>query len=148
MKAPFLLGRLVFGGFFLYSGIHHFVDRKMLAQYAAAKKVPLPDVAVMASGAMMIMGGASILSGVKPKWGTLAIMGFLAGVSPAIHDFWSHQDPNQRQAEMVNFTKNLALLGGALALMGVEEPWPVSVPVAQPNALQRARRFARRKIAA
>jgi len=148
MKAPFLLGRLVFGGFFLYSGIHHFVDRKMLAQYAAAKKVPVPDVAVMASGAMMIMGGASILSGVKPKWGALAIMGFLAGVSPMIHDFWSHQDPNQRQAEMVNFTKNLALLGGALALMGVEEPWPVSVPVAQPNALQRARRFARRKIAA
>jgi len=148
MKAPFLLGRLVFGGFFLYSGIHHFVDRKMLAQYAAAKKVPVPEVAVMASGAMMIMGGASILSGVKPKWGTLAIMGFLAGVSPMIHDFWSHQDPNQRQAEMVNFTKNLALLGGALALMGVEEPWPVSVPVAQPNALQRARRFARRKIAA
>lgn len=148
MKAPFLLGRLVFGGFFLYSGIHHFVDRKMLAQYAAAKKVPLPDVAVMASGAMMIVGGASILSGVKPKWGALAIMGFLAGVSPMIHDFWSHQDPNQRQAEMVNFTKNLALLGGALALMGVEEPWPASVPVAQPDALERARRFARRKIAA
>ena len=148
MKAPFLLGRLVFGGFFLYSGIHHFVDRKMLAQYAAAKKVPVPDVAVMASGAMMIMGGASILSGVKPKWGALAIMGFLAGVSPMIHDFWSHQDPNQRQAEMVNFTKNVALLGGALALMGVEEPWPVSVPVAQPDTLERARRFARRKIAA
>ena len=148
MKAPFLLGRLVFGGFFLYSGIHHFVDRKMLAQYAAAKKVPLPDVAVMASGAMMTVGGASILTGVKPKWGALAIMGFLAGVSPMIHDFWSHQDPNQRQAEMVNFTKNLALLGGALALMGVEEPWPASVPVAQPDALERARRFARRKIAA
>ena len=148
MKAPFLLGRLVFGGFFLYSGIHHILDRKMLSQYAAAKKVPLPDVAVMASGAMMIMGGASILSGVKPKWGALAIMGFLAGVSPMIHDFWSHQDPNQRQAEMVNFTKNLALLGGALALMGVEEPWPMSVPVAQPNALQRVRRFTRRKVAA
>ena len=148
MKAPFLLGRLVFGGFFLYSGIHHFLDRKTLSQYAAAKKVPLPDVAVMASGAMMIMGGASILSGVKPKWGALAIMGFLAGVSPMIHDFWSHQDPNQRQAEMVNFTKNLALLGGALALMGVEEPWPISVPVAQPDVLERARRFARPKVAA
>jgi hypothetical protein len=49
---------------------------------------------------------------------------------------------------MVNFTKNLALLGGALALMGVEEPWPVSVPVAQPDAMERARRFARRKVAA
>ncbi len=30
---------------------------------------------------------------------------------------------------MINFSKNMALLGGALALMGVEEPWPASVPV-------------------
>lgn len=148
MKAPFLLGRLVFGGYFLYSGINHFLNRKPLTQYAAAKKIPLPDVAVAASGAAMIVGGSSILLGIKPKLGSLAIMGFLAGVSPLMHDFWSHADPNQRQAEMINFTKNMALLGGALALMGVEEPWPASVPVAQPNAPERARKFARRRIAA
>lgn len=148
MKAPFLLGRMVFGGFFLYSGINHFLNRKPLAQYAASKKVPLPDVAVAASGAAMIVGGGSVLLGIKPRLGTLAIMGFLAGVSPMIHDFWIHEDPNQRQAEMINFTKNMALLGGALALMGVEEPWPASVPIAQPNVVERARRFARRRIAA
>ena len=148
MKAPFLLGRLVFGGFFLYSGIHHFLDRKPLAQYAGTKGVPLPDVAVAATGAAMIVGGGSILFGIKPKLGTLAIMGFLAGVSPTMHDFWSREDPNERQTEMINFTKNMALLGGALALMGVEEPWPASVPVAQPDALERVRRFARHRIAA
>lgn len=148
MKAPFLLGRLVFGGYFLYSGIHHFLDRKMLSQYAASKKVPMPDVAVTATGAALVIGGASILLGVKPKLGTLAVMGFLAGVSPLMHDFWRQQEPGQRQAEMINFTKNMALLGGALALMGVEEPWPASVPVAQPTPLERARKFARRKVAA
>jgi putative oxidoreductase len=148
MKAPFLLGRLVFGGFFLYSGIHHFLDRKMLSQYAASKKVPMPDVAVTATGASLVIGGASILLGVKPKLGTLAVMGFLAGVSPLMHDFWRQQEPGARQAEMINFTKNMALLGGALALMGVEEPWPASVPVAQPTPLERARKFARRKVAA
>jgi hypothetical protein len=31
--------------------------------------------------------------------------------------------------EMVICSKNTALLGSALALMAVEEPWPVSVPV-------------------
>ena len=148
MKAPFLIGRLVFGGYFLYSGINHFLNHKPLSQYAAAKKVPLPDVAVAASGAAMIVGGGSILPGVKPKWGTLAIMGFLAGVSPFMHDFWSHEEPNQRQAEMINFTKNMALFGAALALMGVEEPWPASVPIAQPDAVERVRKFARRRIAA
>jgi hypothetical protein len=33
--------------------------------------------------------------------------------------------------EMINFSKNMALLGSALALMGVDEPWPISVPISQ-----------------
>jgi uncharacterized membrane protein YphA (DoxX/SURF4 family) len=148
MKAPFLFGRLVFGGFFLYNGINHFRQRKNLSQYAGAKKVPVPDIAVTASGAAMVLGGASILLGIKPKLGTAVVAGFLAGVSPIMHDFWNIEDPNQRMTDLINFTKNMALLGGALALMGVEEPWPVSVPVAQPSRFERARKFGRRQIAA
>ena len=113
MKVPFLIGRAVFGGFFLYNGINHFTQRKALAQYAGAKNVPLPEAAVVASGVALVIGGASILAGVKPKYGAAAIVGFLAGVSPVIHDFWSVEDPNQRMQEMVHFSKNLALLGGA-----------------------------------
>jgi uncharacterized membrane protein YphA (DoxX/SURF4 family) len=143
MKAPFLLGRLIFGGFFIYSGIHHFTNRKQMSQYVAAKKVPLPDVAVTSSGGVLILGGASILLGVKPKYGAAALAGFLLGISPVMHDFWTVADPNQRMNEMVNFTKNLALAGGALALMGLEEPWPSSVPVAQPKASYRSKLFAR-----
>jgi putative oxidoreductase len=143
MKAAFLLGRMIFGGFFLYSGIHHIQERKSMAQYSAAKNVPMPDVAVTATGVLLIVGGASILLGVKPKWGTLAITTFLAGASPIMHDFWKQQDPNQRQNEQINFMKNLAMLGGALALMGVEEPWPASVPIGQPDVTERVRRFAR-----
>ena len=30
---------------------------------------------------------------------------------------------------MINFSKNMALLGAAIALMGMEEPWPASVPL-------------------
>lgn len=133
MRIPFLLGRIVFGGFFLYNGINHFVQRKSLAQYAQSKKVPVAGVAVPASGVALLIGGASILLGIKPKWGALAIVGFLASVSPAIHDFWRAEDPNQRMNDMANFAKNMALLGAALALMSVEEPWPVSVPLAQPE---------------
>lgn len=147
MKAPFLLGRLIFGGFFLYSGIHHFQERRALSQYAGHKNVPLPDVAVLGSGALLIAGGASILLGVKPKLGSLAVMAFLAGVSPMMHDFWASEDAMERQNEMVNFLKNMAMLGGALALTGIEEPWPVSVPVGQPKPLESVRRFARKVVA-
>src|SRR4051812_23502575 len=61
MKAPFLIGRMMFGGFFLYNGINHFLKERDYAQYAGAKHVPIPDVAVQVSGAMLAIGGASIL---------------------------------------------------------------------------------------
>ncbi len=131
MKAAFLIGRLVFGGFFLYNGINHLKERKSLAQYAEGKNVPMADAVVAATGVVLLAGGTSILLGVKPKLGTAAIAGFLAGVSPVMHDFWRINEPNQRMNEMINFSKNMALLGSALALMGVDEPWPVSVPISQ-----------------
>ena len=137
MKAAFLIGRLVFGGFFLYNGINHLKQRKQLAQYAESKSVPMAEVAVASTGVVLIAGGASILLGVKPKLGTAAIAGFLAGVSPVMHNFWSVQEPTQRLNEMINFSKNMALLGSALALMGVDEPWPVSVPISQEEVAAR-----------
>jgi putative oxidoreductase len=134
MKATFLLGRLVFGGFFIYNGIHHLQKRKSMGQYAKSKNVPLAEAAVAATGVALIAGGASILLGVKPKLGAAAIAGFLAGVSPVMHDFWRVEEPSQRMNEMINFGKNMALIGGALALMGVDEPWPASVSIGQDNS--------------
>jgi putative oxidoreductase len=143
MKAPFLIGRLLFGGFFLYNGINHLREAKSMAPYAEAKGVPVPELAVKLSGIPLIIGGASLLLGVKPKLGTLAILGFLAGVSPVMHDFWSKEDPGQRQSEMINFAKNMALAGGALALMGVDEPWEASVPSGQKTLGRKLRKIGR-----
>jgi len=143
MRVPFLIGRLMFGGYFLFAGINHFKKTHELSQYAGSKNVPQPDLAVKATGAALIAGGTSILLGIKPKIGALAIAGFLAGVSPIMHNFWSQEDPQQRMHDEVNFAKNLALAGGAVALMGVEEPWPASVPVGQPSKGNRIARLFR-----
>jgi hypothetical protein len=40
--------------------------------------------------------------------------------------------------------KNTVLAGAALALMGVEEPWEASVPIARPSLLGRARAIGRK----
>jgi uncharacterized membrane protein YphA (DoxX/SURF4 family) len=141
MRAPFLLGRLMFGGYFIASGINHFKNKGQMTQYTASKNVPIPEVAVTATGAALIAGGASILLGVKPKLGAAGLIGFLLGVSPIMHDFWKQEDEQQRMNDMINFMKNLALAGGAMALMAVEEPWPASVPVMKAGRLQRAKRF-------
>jgi putative oxidoreductase len=143
MKAPFLIGRILFGGYFLYNGINHLKNRRQMAPYAEAKGVPTPHLSVVASGIPLIIGGASLLLGVKPKFGAAAIVGFLAGVSPIMHDFWRNEDPKERQENMMNFMKNAALAGGALALMGVEEPWEASVPVGDRKVGKKLRKIAR-----
>jgi putative oxidoreductase len=148
MKAPFLIGRLLFGGFFLYNGINHLRNRKQMAPHAGSKGVPAPELSVALTGVPLIVGGASLLLGVKPKLGALAILGFLAGVSPIMHDFWSKEDPNERMNDMVNFSKNLALAGGALALMGVEEPWEASVSGGRRSSLGNRVKALGRKLAA
>jgi putative oxidoreductase len=58
MNLSYYLGRFVFGGFFLYSGIHHLIQRKAMAQYVGAKNVPMPDAAVNASGVALTLSGA------------------------------------------------------------------------------------------
>ena len=124
MKTAFLLGRLLFGGFFLYNGIKHFADMKVHTDYAAAKEIPAPTLAVGATGLALLAGGGSILTGIKPKLGTLAILGFLLSVSPLMHNFWRDGDPDQRMHNMIDFYKNLALAGAALALMLSRNPGP------------------------
>jgi len=141
MKAPFLIGRILFGGYFLYSGINHLMHRKDLASFSASKGVPKPEVAVTATAVPLIVGGASMLLGFKPKWGAMAILGFLAGVSPIMHDFWRNEDAGERMKNMTDFFKNVALAGGALSLLGVEEPWEASV--AKPRLSDKIRKATR-----
>lgn len=135
MKPSFLIGRMLFGGFFLYSAIQHLRNRRAMTPYAKAKGVPAPELAVVLSALPLLAGGTSLLLGVKPKLGALAVVGFLAGVSPVMHDFWRNEDPEERTANQIHFLKNLALAGGALALMGVDEPWEASVPIAERSLL-------------
>jgi putative oxidoreductase len=127
MADLFLMGRLIFGGFFLYSGVHHFLDTATLAQFAGAKGVPMPEAAVLLTGALLIVGALSILLGIVPRLGLACIILFLVGVTPIMHAFWSVPDPQIRQMDMGNFMKNLALMGAALMMLMIPTPWAYRV---------------------
>lgn len=120
MKSLYRLGRAVLGGFFLYNGVNHFRNREALEGYAAAKHVQYPNLSVKASGVLLTAAGASLLLGMKPRFGAMGALSFLSTVSPMFHDFWSHQDPQQKQSEFIQFSKNLALAGAAVAILGAE----------------------------
>ncbi len=127
MDYLFLLGRILFGGFFVIAGARHFTRLSVMTPYAASKGVPAPKVAVLGAGLLAALGGASILVGLWPKCGVLLLAIFLVPVSFAMHNFWADSDPQARQFNETQFSKNLALLGGALMLLGVPEPWVLSL---------------------
>jgi uncharacterized membrane protein YphA (DoxX/SURF4 family) len=131
MRGLFLIGRAIFGGFFAYNGLNHFQQSKGMGQYAAAKGVPAAERAVQATGALLLAGGLSVMAGIKPRQGLAAIIAFLVPVTLQMHRFWEEQNPQTRQTEMIQFMKNMALVGAALTMMQIEQPWPASVDAAR-----------------
>ncbi len=127
MAVAFLVGRIIAGLFYLSASLNHFTKLEMSAGHAASKGVPAPKIAVLGAGVLLVIGGASILLGLWPLIGIAAILLFLIGVTPVMHNFWADTDPQMRMNNLVNFTKNLGLVGTTLMLLAIPRPWPFSL---------------------
>lgn len=123
----FLIGRLIFAEFWLQSAYKHLFKSAGLIGYAGSKGVKSAKVAVIGTGILLLIGGLSMLLGISPKIGIIALIVFLLGVSFKIHAFWKISDPMSRSVEQINFTKNVALIGALLMLLMIPRPWPFSI---------------------
>lgn len=117
MKVVFWIGRIILGLYFIFNGVNHFTQLKMMAGYAASKGVPLPTLAVLVTGLLLLIGGLAILTGYQVQWGLWALVLFFVPVTLWMHAFWGIQDPMERMGQMVNFLKNFALTGAILMLI-------------------------------
>lgn len=127
MAQAFLVGRILVGLYYLQSAYHHFTEVGHLSRAAAAHGVPAPEAAVIVAGVLLLVAGLSFLLGVFPRLGVGAIVLFLVPVTLIMHAFWADRDPAQRQADMIHFSKNIALLGSSLMFLAVPRPWPYSL---------------------
>ena len=121
-----LLGRILFGGYFLYSGIMHVIRFDALSQAAANNGVPLAELGVAASVILLVVGGLSILLGFKPRllawWPIL----FLVPAAFFMHDFWTQTEAQAVQLQTAMFLRNIALTG-ALLIIATIPRWPLSL---------------------
>jgi putative oxidoreductase len=127
MEIILLVGRILFGGFFIMSALNHFQNLGMMSGYAKSKNVPSPRLAVMGTGVMLLVGGVSVLLGILPIVGLTVLILFLLSTLVTMHDFWNLKDTQQRAAEQVNFLKNVALIGASLALMYGASDWALAL---------------------
>ena len=126
MEILFLIGRVLFGGFYLANAFNHFTKANELTQYAASKKVPMPKEAVLLSGALLLTGGIAILFGVMVPFGVASVVLFLFVAAFKMHDFWAVSDPMQKIMQMVLFMRNIGLVGASLMVLAIPQPWPLS----------------------
>ena len=116
MDILLLLGRVLFALIFINSGIAHLTKLNDMTGYAQFKKVPAPKLSVIVTGLMLIIGGLYIVFGVYADLGALLLAIFLVPTAFMMHNFWTIQDPQAKQGEMINFFKNLSLAGAALII--------------------------------
>ena len=128
-EVSLLLGRILFGGVLALMGLNHFFDIDSMTEYTASKGVPFPKLAVIVGGLMMVAGGLSVILEVYPLVGASVLVIFLAGSTPFVHDFWNHEKGDEHlNYEMLNFFKNIALLGTALVFVSLAaEDWAYGV---------------------
>jgi len=84
--------------------------------YAQYKKVPAAKLSVILSGLMILVGGIFVALGIYADLGALLIALFLIPAAFMMHNFWTIQDAQAKQGEMINFFKNLSLAGAALII--------------------------------
>ncbi|MDD5466957.1 MAG: DoxX family protein [Anaerolineales bacterium] len=126
MEIAFLIGRIVLGIYFLFNGYNHFSQAKAMVQYTKSQGVPLPNVAVLGSGLLLLIGGLSFLTGLFPTLGVIAVVLFLVPVAFIMHRFWG-VDQQTRMMQMPHFLKNLALAASALMFLAIPQPWLFSL---------------------
>jgi uncharacterized membrane protein YphA (DoxX/SURF4 family) len=119
MDLILVIGRILFGGFFLMSGINHFTKLEAMTGYAKYKKLPAAKLGVLISGLMLVIGGLSVILGYYADLGALLLAIFLVLAAVIFHNFWKETDATAKQNEMLGFMKDMALAGAALILFAL-----------------------------
>lgn len=127
MAILFLIGRLIFGAYFLQNAYNHFKNLDGLTAYATSKGVPSARAAVFVSGVLLMLGGLGVVFGIAPEASLALLLVFLVPVTFKMHAFWKETDPNARMQELLHFYKNLALIGAILMMYAISVPWMYNV---------------------
>lgn len=127
MEIAFLIGRIILGVYYLYNASNHFLKLEMMTGYTGSKGVPAPKLAVLGSGALLLIGGLSILTGFQPTIGVILLVIFFLPVMFLMHNFWAEQDQMMKMNQMTQFVKNMGLMSSALMFLAIPQPWPFSL---------------------
>ncbi|QKT04657.1 DoxX family protein [Ectothiorhodospiraceae bacterium 2226] len=111
-----LLARLMLAAIFIIAGLSKVFFFNATVGYIASKGLPLPQVLLVLTIAIEIVGGLMLALGLRARLAALVLFLFLIPVTYYFHPFWDASPAAMRQ-ELNQFLKNLAIMGGMLYVM-------------------------------
>lgn len=110
-----LLGRILISAIFIVSGFAKISDPSSAMGYMNSAGIGHSDVLVYVAGCAELLGGAAVLLGFLTRLASLGLFVMLIITTYFFHHFWNMSGA-EAKTQMVNFMKNLAILGGLLTL--------------------------------
>ena len=108
-----LTGRILIALIFVVAGLGKINGFEGTVGYIASKGLPLPQVAAIGAIIVELGGGIMLALGWKTRWAAAAIFVFTGLAAVIFHDFWAVPQ-DQVQNQMIQFMKNLAIMGGLI----------------------------------
>jgi putative oxidoreductase len=112
--AAALVGRILLAAIFITSGFGKITGFEGTVGYIASQGLPLPQVGAIIAILVELGGGLMLAIGFKARWAALAIAIFTLAAGILFHNYWA-VEAAQKMGQEINFWKNVAITGGALA---------------------------------
>jgi putative oxidoreductase len=110
-----LVARVLLGAIFVQSGFGKLTNLSGFATGLERMGVPMPYLAGTIGACVEFFGGLAIVLGAWTWLAAILIAGFTVIATYLAHRFWA-VPVEQKQMQTVQFMKNLAIIGGLLAL--------------------------------
>jgi putative oxidoreductase len=112
-NAVWLIGRILIGGIFVQSGFAKLTDVDAFAGMLAGNGIPLASILAPLAASAEFSGGLAVVLGLATRYAALLMIAFVIAATLTSHRFWA-VPPEQQQMQMIQFAKNVAILGGFL----------------------------------
>ena len=122
-----VLGRLMLSAIFVLSALGNKIPNfNAVAETMGKVGMPYPQVMLVGAIVFLIAGSLSIIVGYKARIGAGLLLIFLVLATYYFHRFWDITDPKDKQDQMIQFLKNLGLMG-AMVLIIASGSGPMSL---------------------
>ena len=110
-----LTARILIAVVFLLNGFG-IIDQSLPTRELAERGIPasLVPIIMLSGRALELIAGFTLALGILPRLSAIALLVFLVPATFVSHSFWLAAGTPAFQGQLINFCKNIAILGGLL----------------------------------